>query len=652
MCGIAGFIAPKLKGIDLNTIAGTMIHLLHHRGPDDSGIWIDKDRGVALAHRRLSIIDRSTAGHQPMISTCGRFILIFNGEIYNHLELRKRLPFVNHWRGNSDTETLLNAIVTWGMESTLRQAVGMFSFVLWDRSEHVLTLVRDRMGEKPLYYGIQNGALLFASELKALKSNPFFKPDISRNAIVNLLQFGSIDAPHSIYKGICKLLPGTFLQIQISDISKNSLSNPQSYWSLEEVIQHGQKNLFTGSVTDATNQLDNLLRQSLSGQMIADVNLGAFLSGGIDSSTIVALMQAQSSKPINTFTIGFSEDDYNEAKYARDIASYLGTDHVEHYVTAQEALAVIPRLPYLYDEPFADASMIPTFMLCDLAKRDVTVCLSGDGGDELFGGYNRYVAGSKIWQHLSLVPFRLRKYLAVGMNRMSPEFLDFIFKNFASILPISWQVSTPSIKFQKIIALMGAASSNEVYYRLRSHWLNPEEAVIDGTGFLNSDERLKEFGFISELEHQMMYLDALSYLPDDILVKIDRAAMGVSLETRVPMLDHRIVEFAWTLPLSMKIHDQQGKWLLRKVLNRYLPNHFFSRPKTGFSVPLDSWLRGPLRDWAEDLIDHEKLVEQGFFRPNIIRKIWKEHLASKHNWSAQLWSVLMFQAWFNVNHKN
>jgi asparagine synthase (glutamine-hydrolysing) len=659
MCGIAGFFAPsQSQGEFIKDIACDMVRRLAHRGPDDEGVWSEHSLGLALAHRRLAILDLSSAGHQPMLSQCGRFVVVFNGEIYNHLAIRQELDqtslSASSWRGHSDTETLLTAVAAWGLERTLKMAVGMFAFVLWDREEKALYLARDRVGEKPLYYGLHKGSLLFASELKSIRAYPGFHGEVDRDALALFLRSNVIPAPHSIYRGILKLPPGTLLKVTQENILNCVLGTPKPYWSMLEVAINGQDNSFKGSAVDATIELDRLLKQSISGQMLADVPVGTFLSGGIDSSTVAALMQSQSIRPVKTFTIGFHESGYDEAQHARAVATHLGTEHTELYLTPEQVLAIIPRLPKLYDEPFADVSQIPTFLVSELAQRNVKVCLSGDGGDELFGGYNRYTVGARLWCKLGGLPKTVRACMSAGISATGPSTWDYCFNKFGSLLPPGWRVRTPGIKLQKIAEMLKASSPEEVYLGLVSHWSNSEQVVIGGKVFASplqnrlSASLMPEF----ELEHQMMYFDAITYLHDDILVKLDRASMGVSLETRVPMLDHRVVEFAWRLPLEMKINNHEGKWLLRQVLDRYVPRSLIERPKTGFSVPLDSWLRGPLRDWAEELLNPEILKQQGFFAHEPIRAKWKEHLEEKRDWSSQLWSVLMFQVWLNSEREN
>ncbi len=652
MCGIAGLFVPlNFPVIDIRAIVRNMATQIMHRGPDDAGVWSDSSLGVALAHRRLSILDLSDAGHQPMKSHCGRYVIVFNGEIYNHEAIRREIEMEgykltkNGWNGHSDTETLLTAISFWGLERALKKCVGMFAFSLWDQSEKELFLVRDRLGEKPLYYGIQKGAFMFASELKALRAYPGFVGEVDRNSLALFLRRGMIPAPNSIYSGIFKLPAGSYLKVNLDDIADQKLSEPTHYWSMDEVALTGQSNLFQGTGVDAASEVERLLNRSIEGQMLADVPLGAFLSGGIDSTAIVALMQAQSAKRVKTFTVGFCEDAYNEAHHAKAISTYLGTEHTDLYVTPEHALSVIPKLPLLYDEPFADVSQIPTFLICELAHKHVKVCLSGDGGDEVFGGYNRHVFAPRIWRKISWLPSSIRTGLAALLTNTSPLFVDDYFKKLSLLLPKDRRYRSPGEKLHKLAELISAKSDDELYDKVTSQWQNPERVVI-GSSASSSKNILIE---MNEIEHLMMFLDTTSYLPDDVLVKVDRAAMGTSLETRVPMLDHRLVEFVWSLPLNMKIRGNQGKWLLRKVLENHVPTELVNRPKTGFGVPIDEWLRGPLREWAEELIDPIKLKKQGYFLTEPIGLIWKQHQQGNHNWSRQLWSVLMFQSWLEHN---
>lgn len=638
MCGIAGVFGHASS--DLRQTVEAMVASIRYRGPDDHGVWIDPEVGLGLGHARLSILDRSSAGHQPMVSRSGRYVVTFNGEIYNHLELRTQLGSVS-WRGHSDTETLLAAIETWGTEKTLQSLVGMFAFGLWDRVERCLTLARDRIGEKPLYYGWCRRAFLFGSELKALEAYPDWDGQIDRGALACFMRYAYVPLPHSIYAGIRKLLPGTYLTVTGSDTPGSSLE-PRTYWSALEAARQPEWNV---SEREAADELDRLLRQAIKGQMVADVPLGAFLSGGIDSSTVVALMQAQSTRPVKTFSIGFNEREYDEARHAKAVAAHLGTDHTELYVTPADALAVIPRLPEIYDEPFGDSSGIPTHLVARLARRHVTVALSGDGGDELFGGYNRYFWVRSIWSKLGLIPVPIRRVIGWGLTCVSPERWDQCGRLLRPFLSVELRMLAPGDKLHKLAGVFDADDQADVYRRLVSQHRDPGSLVIGASEppiWADAQAAQLERADFSE---RMMFQDLVGYLTDDILVKVDRAAMAVSLETRVPMLDHRLVEFSWRLPLTMKIYDGKGKRLLRAVLDRYVPSTLISRPKMGFGVPLDTWLRGPLRDWAEDLMDERRIRHEGYFHPGPVRQKWTEHLSGRRSWQYWLWNVLMFQAW-------
>lgn len=645
MCGLAGFF--QAVGVDRDQAcaqAGRMGAQLVHRGPDDGGVWCDAAAGIALVHRRLAILDLSAAGHQPMVSACERYVLVFNGEIYNHLALRKTLDRHAAWRGHSDTETLLAAIAAWGVDEALKQCVGMFAFALWDRQARSLTLARDRLGEKPLYYGWQGDCFLFASELKALKAHPAFVGEIDRDALALFMRHNAVPAPYSIYAGIHKLPPGTWLTLAAGERS----AQPQAYWSARAVAEAGLRSPFAGSDGDARTALDDVLRQAVAGQMQADVPLGAFLSGGIDSSTVVALMQAQSVRPVHTFTIGFHETAYNEAGYARAMAEHLGTAHTELYVTAAQAMAVIPRLPALYDEPFADSSQIPTFLVSELARSQVAVALSGDGGDELFGGYNRYFWAMTIWRRIGWAPLPLRAAIAGVLTTLPPAVWDRVFRGLACFLPVGRRYGNPGDKLHKLAEILAVRAPEEIYLALVSHWKRPAEVVLGSREPATVLADPAQWAALPDFESRMMYLDQMTYLPDDILTKVDRAAMGVSLETRVPLLDHRVVEFAWSLPLPLKIRQGQGKWLLRQVLYQYAPQSLVERPKMGFGIPIDSWLRGPLKTWADALLGEARLLREGYFDPLPIREKWAEHLSGRRNWAYYLWNVLMFQAWLEA----
>lgn len=645
MCGFSGFLGfSNLDIHNVNNITLNMCSSLQHRGPDNRGVWTDFDSEIALVHNRLSILDLSDAGKQPMFSKSQRFVIVFNGEIYNHIELRAEISKCIgtksfSWSGTSDTETLLACIESWGIKLTLEKLIGMFAFALWDRREKRLTLARDRIGEKPLFYGWQNNVFLFGSELKALRCHPNFKREINRDSLANYLRFSYLPAPESIYRNIFKLTPGCFLEINYSD-SDNQLL-PETYWSFPKIVKQAYLEPFNGSEREAVNLLEGLISQSIKGQMLSDVPLGAFLSGGIDSSLIVALMQQQSKSNVKTFSIGFNENEFNEAHFAKAVAQHLGTDHNELYLTSKDALSVIPSLPAIYDEPFADISQIPTFLVSQLAKSQVSVCLSGDAGDELFCGYNRYILSHSLWEKIEVIPLFLRRLLASGILSISPNAWNQIF----SFAPSKYKTGNIGHKLHKGANLLDVKSFDEIYSHFVSHWHNSSELVI-GAGdssnyFFQKLPAFDELDFIS----QMMALDSTAYLPDDILVKVDRAAMAVSLETRIPLLDHRVIEYAWKLPHSMKLKNGKSKWILRKILDKYVPSRLIDRPKMGFGVPIDSWLRGPLREWAEALIDEIRLNNEGFLNPSLIKKKWEEHLSGKRNWQYAIWNVLMFQAW-------
>ena len=649
MCGIVGFWGTAGGGdAALADIADNMSACLTHRGPDSSGVWVDERAGLGLGHRRLSIIDLSPTGHQPMVSHCGRYVITFNGEIYNYLDIRRELEvsgFAPRWRGRSDTEVFLAAIARWGIGSALERVTGMFAFALWDREEQILHIARDRLGEKPLYYGWVNGTLLFSSELKALRAHPHWKAAIDRGALTLFLRHGYVPSPYSIYEGIRKLTPGTFLSVR-----RDGSSVETSYWSARDTAERGQAEPFEGSEAEAVETLERLLSKAIAGQMIADVPLGAFLSGGVDSSTVVALMQAQSNRQVQTFTIGFYDEGLNEAKYAKAVARHLNTDHTELYVTSAEARETIPRLPELYDEPFADPSQVPTFLVAQLARRTVTVSLSGDGGDELFGGYNRYSIGGRLWDHLGWFPRRARSVPAAAITVLSAAQWNRLLARFMTLLPDRYRYAMPGEKLHKLALVLAASDPEDIYRELTSQWRSPASVVLSGSEPATVATARNGWATLSDFTHHMMFLDLISYLPDDILVKVDRAAMGVSLETRVPMLDHQVVEFAWRLPLSMKIRGRQGKWLLRQVLYKFVPRNLIERPKLGFDGPIGDWLRGPLREWAESLLAEARLRREGFFDATLVRNKWAEHVAGRHDWWESLWTVLMFQAWLQAEN--
>ncbi|HJT22723.1 MAG TPA: asparagine synthase (glutamine-hydrolyzing) [Nitrospira sp.] len=659
MCGVAGIVS-RHNG-DLETLVSSMIAAIGYRGPDDSGIWSDHIVGVVLGHSRLSILDLSPEGHQPMVSVTGRYVLSYNGEIYNFRELRTELEQNGiKFRGHSDTEVMLAAFEAWGIEKAVQRFVGMFAFALWDRETHVLILGRDRLGIKPLYYGWAGGMFAFGSELKIFKQISGFDRSINRDSVMAFMRYAYIPEPWSIYQYIYKLPPGCLLSITPDQAhSRQGFSphpddtqarwRPLRYWSAKHIVEMGISDPFEGSDQDAIDRLDRLLRETIKLRMIADVPLGAFLSGGVDSSLVVALMQAQTGTPVKTFTIGFQEQDYNEAIHASAVAKHLGTQHTELYVTPAETMAVIPQLPQMYDEPFADSSQIPTFLVAQLARNHVTVALSGDGGDELFAGYNRYFWGRQLWKQVSWLPESVRQAMANSIQSISPSILDRLSKSLGSL---GWTMPSFGDKMHKLAEILAMKDPQTMYHGLVSIWKNAAKVVVGGCEPLSTLTNRQHWARFNDFTFQMMALDLVTYLPDDILTKVDRASMAVSLEARVPLLDHRVVEFAWRIPLSMKIkREGEGKWLLRQVLYRYVPKELIERPKMGFGIPIDSWLRGPLRDWAEDLLSERRLQAEGYLCPAPIREKWMEHLSGRRNWQYPLWNVLMFQAWLGANDR-
>jgi asparagine synthase (glutamine-hydrolysing) len=649
MCGIAGFVQFRPGGAaELQDRARRMADQLVHRGPDDAGYWADPDAGVGLSFRRLSIIDLSPAGHQPMCSESGRYVIVFNGEVYNFEELRAELePLGHRFRGHSDTEVMLAAIEQWGITSATQRFRGMFAFAVWDGRDRVLHLVRDRLGIKPLYYGFGdtggNRTLLFASELKAVRACPGFTPTVSRDALAVYLRHCYIPAPHCIYRGFAKLLPGSMISFDcLPDAARDV--RPRAYWSFREVAEQGESEPFVGSVEDAQLELERLLQESVRLRMIADVPLGAFLSGGLDSSTVVALMQAQSTRPVKTFTIGFEETDFNEARHAKRVAEHLHTDHHELYVTPEEARAVIPKLPAMYDEPYADSSQIPTHLVSALARRSVTVALSGDGGDELFGGYNYYASAPALLRRIRRYPHALRRMAAAGAVVLSASTYNRVLRG-RRVAPEFSGRGTGGQRIHKAAQALRVADLCDLHRAFSTHWDRPEAVVTgaDEPSTVFTDASLRPS--LSNPSATMMANDALMYLPDDILTKVDRASMAVSLEARVPILDHHVVEFAARVPVELKIREGKGKWLLRQVLYRYVPQSIVERPKMGFSVPVGVWMRGPLRDWAESMLNADRLQREGFLQPKPVRRLWREHLDGDVNAPDSLWAVLMFQAW-------
>lgn len=646
MCGIAGYI-DSLCQSNSDKLQSTVLRMtdtLQSRGPDYGDIWVDEQIGIGLGHRRLSIIDLSPEGHQPMLSRSGRYVLVFNGEIYNYKFLRSELEEAGVvFKGRSDTEVLIESVEKWGIHKALTKFTGMFAIALWDRKERLLYLARDRMGEKPLYYGWMGHTFLFGSELKALKTHPDFVWKVNRDVLPLYLRYNCIPAPYSIYENIYKVMPATYLTINLN--KPLNIPKPIVYWSAKNAAENGLKNPLLCSEEEASSQLEQILRTAVKQQMVSDVPLGAFLSGGIDSSTIVALMQCESSNPIKTFTIGYQQMEYNEAHYAKEVATHLNTDHTELFVSDQQAMEVIPKLPFIYDEPFSDSSQIPTYLVSKLARQHVTVCLSGDGGDELFGGYNRHVFGESIWNKMQYVPKNIRAFAANKIEKISPQKLEN-----SLFLPSKYKNRFLGEYLHKLADLLQTNSFAEMYQSLTSHWKNPQQVVKK----LRTNEPLlyDTSTIFSTLTETMMYLDMVHYLPDDILVKVDRASMSVSLETRAPFLNHNVVEFAWHVPLSMKIKDKQGKWLIRQLLYKYVPREVIDRPKHGFGVPIGHWLRGSLKGWAEELLDERRLQMDGFFQPALIRKKWEEHLTGKSNWHHHLWDILMFQSWLEKERRS
>tara|TARA_B100000902_G_scaffold89785_1_gene93535 strand:- start:1776 stop:3695 length:1920 start_codon:yes stop_codon:yes gene_type:complete len=639
MCGIAGYVGETPNPSEC---LAKMAQAINHRGPDNRGIWSDEKADIGLAHARLSILDLSSAGNQPMHSASSNYVIVFNGEIYNHKELRLELELINNrnWLGHSDTETILAAIEEWGLEKTLIKSKGMFAIALWDKSSKNLSIACDRIGEKPLYYGWVNGQFVFASELKSIKKFPGFNNSIDRDSLALFLRFNSIPAPYSIYKDIFKLEPGQIIQIH-ADSKKIKKHN---YWSTEHVFKQGHMDQFSFTPSEAVNQLETTLSNAVSSQMQSDVPLGAFLSGGIDSSTIVALMQSRSSRNVNTFTIGFNAKEFDEAKHAGEVARHLGTNHFEKYVTDHDALDVIPHIPDIYDEPFADSSQIPTYLVSKFAKQEVTVALSGDAGDELFGGYNRYVFSEKMFSKILKSPIFIRKLMSKTIFSMTEEKWDSLLGSL-----MSKRFANFGHKLHKSANILSSKSIRDLHFKLISQIQKPSDWLINAhehKTILNDD--IEHFEGLNSIEKMMAY-DLITYLPTDILTKVDRAAMAVSLETRVPFLDPEVIEFSASLPVEFKIRNGITKWALREVLYKYVPKDLIERPKMGFAVPLAEWLRGPLKDWAEALLDEKRLHQEGFFNVEFVRCKWLEHLSGKRNWHHQLWNVLMFQAWLENN---
>lgn len=642
MCGLTGYLGG---GVDRRVLK-SMADKIYNRGPDEYGEWIDEQNEIAIGHRRLSILELTSAGAQPMRSVCGRYIIAFNGEIYNHLELRGLLKAKNiTWRGSSDTETLLMCFTHWGVDKTIELSVGMFAIAIWDRLKHGLTLIRDRMGEKPLYYGWQNNggraSFLFASDLLCFKAHPAFLGEVDRHAMSYMLKNNAVRAPHSIYQGINKLEPGHMLTISLEKRSPCITS----YWSITEIAKKGVLNKFAGSDIEGVAVFEKLITKAVNQQMVSDVPLGAFLSGGIDSSLIVALMQLNSKVPIKTFTIGFEEKKYDEAVYAEKIAKHLGTEQTTLYVSDKDVRDVIPLLPSIYSEPFSDSSQIPTYLVSKLARQEVKVALSGDGGDELFCGYSRYNFVEKFWRRINYLPLPLRRLASLSVEAIPIKLLNVLLSPLTLNNLRVYENINYGDKLKKAGKLFESENIDELYKKFMMQW-GGQELVIGVSEIADNTflEKFEASNILSNVE-KMMLNDGLNYLPNDILVKTDRAAMAVSLEGRVPLLDHNLVEFAWSLPHQMKSRDGVSKWIMRQLLYKHIPRDYIDRPKKGFSVPIEYWLRGPLRDWMEDLLSEHRLKTDGYFQVDIIRKKMSEHLSGQRNWHNDIWSVLMMQEW-------
>ena len=638
MCGIAGFVgaAPRNGGRNIDDIAESMAASLSHRGPDDQGVWLDNAAGTGLIHRRLSIVDLSPAGHQPMVSANERFVISYNGEVYSHQPVARELAARGiKFRGHSDTEVILESVAADGIEATAAWMIGMFAIALWDRRERTLTLIRDRLGIKPLYWAQFGELFLFGSELKALRAHPGWTPHIDRNAVAAFMRHNYIPAPHTIYDGVHKLEPGSILTL-----SWKGEPRIKRFWDARALAREAIRSPLTGDDAELTGQLETLLQDAVSRRMIADVPLGAFLSGGIDSSTVVALMQNAGAGKVKTFSIGFDISGFDEAPFAAAVARHLQTEHTELVVTPQQARDVIPRLPEWYDEPFADSSQIPTYLVSAMTRQHVTVALSGDGGDELFAGYNRYQLTQRFWRTLSLIPHPMRRGIAAALQAVPPE----RWTSLASVLPGGLHVPQIGDKLHKAASVLELENADALYHRLVSHW-EPTEIMPEANeprGILSDKALTKEF---PDLLERMQFLDLVTYLPDDILTKVDRASMAVALEARVPLLDHRIVEFSWRLPRAAKIRHGKSKWILRQVLNRHVPSELVERPKMGFGIPLGDWLRGPLREWAEHLLSERRLREAGLLDHQLVRRYWQEHISGRRNWQYLLWDVLMLESW-------
>lgn len=629
MCGFVGFISNKTSDINHETVLNNMLDKIINRGPDDKGTWVDGE--VALGHRRLSIQDTSLLGHQPMHSSSNRFVTAFNGEIYNFLELKAELIILGFkFKSDSDTEVLLAACEAWGVEASLKKFTGMFAFALWDKQEKKLYLARDRMGEKPLYYAVLSTGVIFGSQLSSLVEHPCFKKELDRDVIGLYLRHGYIPAPYSIYKNTAKLMPAKFITFEVipDDIL---IKEAVTYWYFQNTVKSKSSGVLLEDAKIAVHRLDKLINKSVEQQSKADVPLGAFLSGGIDSSLITAYMQSQSSQPINTFTIGFNDPKYNEAKFAKKIARHLGTKHTEYYIEQNDLLSVVPKLPSMFDEPFADSSQLPTYVVGSLAKQKVTVALSGDGGDELFCGYGRYEKSLKRWAKIEKLPLKIRSLIGKAASNIGP--INNV-KNFRLL-------GKNAHELIRGLDYIGCTEFNAYYKRSMSTLSNIELIVKGAAPCITVYDCMQES---NSLEH-MMYTDTLQYLPDDILVKIDRAFMASSLEGRIPLLDHHIVAFAKSISTDVHRFDGRGKYLLRELLYKKVPKELIERPKMGFAIPLDDWLRDSLKEWANDLLCPARLIKDDIFDVNFVTQLWNQHKAGVNNWGPLLWSILMFNAW-------
>jgi asparagine synthase (glutamine-hydrolysing) len=635
MCGFAGFLDfNKLCDNHQKNLIAMSSNLIH-RGPNDSGLFIDSDLIFSVAHRRLSILDLSKAGHQPMISKSGRFIIAFNGEIYNHIEIRKEL-FNFVWKSKSDTETLLEAFSCWGIPNTLKKIRGMFAAALWDKEKQKLYLIRDRVGEKPLYYGYQNGIFIFGSELKALKAHSFFENDLNINSIGMQFTYGYIPSPYSIYNKIYKLEPGKFLSIDINQFRKQS-TFAQTFWSLKNTLSQSSNDLYKGSFDDASRTIESILSDAVNEQMISDVPMGAFLSSGIDSSLIVALMQKNSKKNVKTFSIGFNDSNFDESSKSKEISKYLGTEHFEYFFNSDDILNLIPSISLIFDEPFSDVSQMPSLLISKFAKKQVGVVLTGDGGDEIFGGYNKY----KYFQMIS----KISKFIPQKSLYILNEFFKKIPDRHISRLLNIFGINDGSQKFRKFSSALDADFKHEIYFNLASHSRDSLDLVLGSKIIKTILHDQDNWPLLNSPEELMMYLDIAMFLPDDILVKVDRVTMSQSLESRAPFLDTRLINFSSKLPLDWKIKNSNSKIILKDILSRYLPKSYFSGPKKGFSIPINDWLRGPLVDWVDDILNEKSIKDQGFLNDKAVAKKWADHRSGKVNCGYELWDILMFQSW-------